>query len=179
MTVSEENKYRANLKVLQRHNKFIINIFDQFSHVCVYHHNGTKWEKQGFEGTMFLYERDTYPPYGFYILNRMGAVDFYQEIYPEDTIGAHGSYLMLQNYPDFTKARLAEVQQANPTTESDDRFADKWRVDLNIPRESKGRSQTLGLWMFATDAREPMIDVMIRCVAHFLLACLYLLASVY
>jgi hypothetical protein len=34
-----------------------VSIFDQFSHVCVYHHNGSKWEKQGFEGTMFLYER--------------------------------------------------------------------------------------------------------------------------
>ena len=80
----------------------------------MYHHNGKKWEKQGYEGSMFLYERcvsmlvkseqlrlsttygsDSYPPYGFYILNRMGMGDYIQQIYPEDDIGAHGSYLML------------------------------------------------------------------------------------
>ena len=55
--MSATSRYNHNLKVLRRRDPSIVSIFDQFSHVCVYHHNGSKWEKQGFEGTMFLYER--------------------------------------------------------------------------------------------------------------------------
>lgn len=51
------SRYNHNLKVLRRRDPSIVSIFDQFSHVCVYHHNGKKWEKHGFEGSMFLYER--------------------------------------------------------------------------------------------------------------------------
>ena len=57
MGMSPTSRYNHNLKVLRRRDPSIISIFDQFSHVCVYHHNGMKWEKQGFEGSMFLYER--------------------------------------------------------------------------------------------------------------------------
>lgn len=55
--MSPASRYNHNLKVLRRRDPSIVSIFDQFSHVCVYHHNGNKWEKQGFEGSMFLYER--------------------------------------------------------------------------------------------------------------------------
>jgi hypothetical protein len=55
--MSPEARYNHNLKVLRRRDPSIISIFDQFSHVCVYHHNGSTWEKNGFEGSMFLYER--------------------------------------------------------------------------------------------------------------------------
>jgi hypothetical protein len=55
--MSPASRYNYNLKVLRRRDPSIISIFDQFSHVCVYHHNGNKWEKQGYEGSMFLYER--------------------------------------------------------------------------------------------------------------------------
>ena len=51
------SRYQSNLNVLRRRDPSIVSIFDQFSHVCVYHHDGRKWEKQGFEGSMFLYER--------------------------------------------------------------------------------------------------------------------------
>lgn len=57
MGMSPLSRYNHNIKVLRRRDPSIISIFDQFSHVCVYHHNGMKWEKQGFEGSMFLYER--------------------------------------------------------------------------------------------------------------------------
>jgi len=55
--MSPTSRYNQNLKVLRRHDPSIVSIFDQFSHVCLYHHNGTKWEKKGFEGSMFLFER--------------------------------------------------------------------------------------------------------------------------
>jgi hypothetical protein len=166
------SRYNHNLKVLRRRDPSIVSIFDQFSHVCVYHHNGEKWEKQGFEGSMFLYERyvllfsasaaanthglcrNAYPPYGFYILNRMGMDDYIQRLYPEDDIGAHGSYLMLRSYPEYTSRRLANVSSEN-------KFDPVYRVP-RLDAKEKGTSVTVGLWMFATDAREPMIDVMMR-----------------
>lgn len=49
--------YENNLKVLRRREPSITSIFDQFSHVCVYHYHANKWEKQGYEGSMFLFEK--------------------------------------------------------------------------------------------------------------------------
>ncbi|KAF8621781.1 hypothetical protein AX15_007517 [Amanita polypyramis BW_CC] len=160
--MSPMSRYNHNLKVLRRRDPSIISIFDQFSHVCVYHHNGKKWEKQGYEGSMFLYERGSYPPYGFYILNRMGMEDYIHRLYPEDDIGAHGSYLMIRSYPDFTTERLNAIH--SPHDALPDKLSDVYIVP-NLDRlgyHDKGLSQTVGLWMFATDAREPMIDVMLR-----------------
>ena len=51
------SRYDYNLKVLRRRDPSILSVFDQFSHVCVYHHDGKKWEKHGYEGSMFLFER--------------------------------------------------------------------------------------------------------------------------
>ena len=55
--MSPGSRYNHNLKVLRRRDPSIVSIFDQFSHVCLYHYNGAKWEKKGYEGSMFLYER--------------------------------------------------------------------------------------------------------------------------
>jgi hypothetical protein len=55
--MSDAARYEQNLKVLRIRDKTIVKIIDQFSHVCLYDHNGTKWEKRGFEGSMFLVER--------------------------------------------------------------------------------------------------------------------------
>ncbi|KAL4068632.1 hypothetical protein V8B97DRAFT_2008889 [Scleroderma yunnanense] len=172
--MSPASRYSANMKVVRRRDPSIVSIFDQFSHVCVYHHNGDKWEKHGFEGSMFLYERisntlhsDSYPPYGFYIMNRVGMEDYNQRLYPEDGVGAHGNYLMLRHYPDFTARRIADARailhpslQDSPAT----KFAPEFAIaDLEKLHDiDKGQSQTVSLWCLATDARESMTDVMLR-----------------
>ena len=51
------SRYQHNLKVIQRHDPSITSLFDQFPHVCVYHHKGDEWRKKGCEGAMFLFER--------------------------------------------------------------------------------------------------------------------------
>ncbi|EGO03397.1 hypothetical protein SERLA73DRAFT_69271 [Serpula lacrymans var. lacrymans S7.3] len=161
--MSPASRYHHNMKVLRRRDPSIVSIFDQFSHVCVYHHNGDKWEKQGFEGSMFLYERNSYPPYGFYILNRVGMDDYIQRLYPEDNIGAHGNYLMLRSYPEFTARRLAEARTKLSPSEHEgesSKFAKEYSI-LNpekLQDMDKGKSLTVGLWCFATDAREPLND---------------------
>ncbi|KAF8217796.1 hypothetical protein K438DRAFT_2006827 [Mycena galopus ATCC 62051] len=160
--MSPEARYNHNLKVLRRRDPSIISIFDQFSHVCVYHHNGQTWEKNGFEGSMFLYESDSYPPYGFYILNRMGMDDYIQRLYPEDVTGIHGTYLMLRSYPDFTSRRMSHVLSSHDGVPG--KLSNAWAVPNldKLLEGDKGRAHTVGLWMFPTDAREPMIDVMMR-----------------
>ncbi|GLB39196.1 putative dcp1-like decapping family protein [Lyophyllum shimeji] len=157
------SRYQHNLKVLRRRDPSIVSIFDQFSHVCLYHHNGTKWEKQGYEGSMFLYERESYPPYGFYILNRMGMDDHIQRLYPEDNIGAHGSYLIIRSYPEFTDRRLALARASHPNG-TPHKFSDVYAVPNvdKLTAAEKGESNTIGLWMFATDSREPLIDIFTR-----------------
>lgn len=182
--------YQSNMKVLLRREPSITAIIDQFSHVCLYHHNGQKWEKHGYEGSMFLFEkyvvssfgersiprlrpdcRSTAPTYGFYILNRMGTDDYVRPIYPEDDMEIIGDYLMCRFYPDFTKTRL-EMGLPYPIPQ-ERRVAFDAEVLNRLPpeerekvqsKEKKGRSTTLGLWMFATDAREPLKEVMMRYV---------------
>lgn len=149
--MSPNSRYNHNLKVLRRRDPSIVSIFDQFSHVCLYHHNGEKWEKKGYEGSMFLYERDAYPPYGFYILNRMGMDDYIQRMYPEDDMNILGDYLMYKCYPDYTGLRLGLHMDSHRG------------IDPDLKNDKhKGRSITVGLWMFATESREPMKDVMMR-----------------
>lgn len=106
--------------------------------------------------------RDSYPPYGFYILNRMGMDDHIQRIYPEDSIGAHGSYLIIRSYPEFTARRLARVRASSH--ESPHKFSDVYALPNveKLTAAEKGDSETIGLWMFTTDLREPLIDVFSR-----------------
>lgn len=57
--MSPASRYNSNLRVLRRRDHTIVSVFDQFPHVCMYHHNKAagKWEKKGYEGTFFLFER--------------------------------------------------------------------------------------------------------------------------
>ena len=98
-------------------------------------------------------------------MNRVGMEDYIQRVYPEDSVGVHGSYLMMRHYPDFTARRLANARsmiQDGPAT----KFAPEYAIPdpEKLLDADKGRSQTVGLWCFATDAREPMTDVVMRCV---------------
>jgi hypothetical protein len=95
----------------------------------------------------------------------MGMDDYIQRLYPEDDVSAHGSYLMLRSFPDFTSQRLAAARNAASTSgQVLHKFSDTYAIPSpeTLQEERKGRSQTVGLWMFATDAREPLIDVMLR-----------------
>ena len=103
-------------------------------------------------------------------MNRVGMEDYIQRLYPEDSVGVHGSYLMMRHYPDFTARRLAEARSMLPLSMQDgppSKFAPQFAIadPEKLHDADKGRSQTVGLWCFATDAREPMTDVVTRCVS--------------
>ncbi|KIY47320.1 hypothetical protein FISHEDRAFT_59741 [Fistulina hepatica ATCC 64428] len=151
VTVSKEARYQSNLRRLRRRDPAIESIFCQFSHVCVFHSpNGTekKWEKRGYEGAMFLYERSAYPPYGIYVLNRQGLVDFMQNIYPEDKMGPDGALVGIRQYPRWTQARIQKVHEKDPHA---DRFSPLFKLDpaQKLPAEvddPNEPSQLVGLW---------------------------------
>lgn len=80
-----------------------------------------------------------------------------------------GDYLMCRFYIDFTKTRL-EMGLPYPIP-PDAREAFHAELNKRVPpeyqdkdkdKEKRGRSTTLGLWMFSTDARDPLKEVMMR-----------------
>jgi Dcp1-like decapping family len=118
-------------------------------------------------GVLTQLRRDSYPPYGFYILNRVGMEDYIQRLYPEDSMQAHESYLMMRSYPTFTSRRLALAHASLPPQRAEgpaSKFAREFAISdpEKLLDGDKGASQTVSLWCFATDARDPMQDVMIR-----------------
>ena len=60
-----------------------------------------------------------------------------------------GDYLMYKCYPDYTAHRLGMSLDRDTNPEL-------------AANKHKGKAITVGLWMFATDSREPMKDVMMR-----------------
>ena len=75
--------------------------------------------------------------------------DYIQRMYPEDDMTILGEYLMYKCYPDYTALRLGLPldRDTDPELAND---------------KHKGKVITVGLWMFATDSREPMKDVLMR-----------------
>jgi len=88
----------------------------------------------------------------------MGMDDHIQRLYPEDNIGAHSSYLIIRSYPEFTARRLAAARASATLDVVKHKFPAIYTVpdvDRLIGAE-KGDSETIGLWMFTTDSREPL-----------------------
>lgn len=106
----------------------------------------------------------------------MGTDDYIRPIYPEDDVGIVGDYLAFRYYPKFTQVRLALSLPYPIPPEQRARFdsallsnltpeevaASRAESASTSKKEWKGTSVTIGLWMFATDAREPLKDVMMR-----------------
>ncbi|KAH8984903.1 Dcp1-like decapping family-domain-containing protein [Lactarius akahatsu] len=167
-------RYQKNLKSLRRIDPTIVSIVDQFSHICLYRLHEGKWQKDGFEGASFLFERAAYPPYGLFILNRAGMNDYIHPIHPEDEIQAEGEYLMYRSYPEFTAKRLAMAKSAPPAlTESwtdarrrapsaNDPLTN-WRYLLN-QKPDKGHHETVMFWFLGSDSEhhEPLADTIDR-----------------
>ncbi|KAL1716672.1 hypothetical protein EV715DRAFT_293011 [Schizophyllum commune] len=160
-------RYNSNLKVLRRLDPHIQSIFDQFTHVCLYHYVDGRWEKRGYEGSMFLFERDVFPPYGFCILNKEGPEDHVQYLYPEDNFDAYGNYVVIQSYPSFTDKRLADLRATHAPEELQGLFSAIWKVPDHIKNNTqKGPPTVISLWIFGTEQRESMDDVMSRLYRH-------------
>lgn len=110
--------------------------------------------------------RNAYPPYGFYILNRAGMEDHIQRLYPEDDITSADSYLIIRSYPEYTNQRMTEIHSScSASSPPVNKFSEIYSRPGNLNLKTKEASNIIGLWYFANaENREPMIDVMKRCV---------------
>jgi len=61
-----------NFNVLRRHDNQISSILDSTSYAVIYRYFHGAWSKTGFEGTLFIFQRDCHPFYGVFVLNRQG-----------------------------------------------------------------------------------------------------------
>ncbi|MBW0518945.1 hypothetical protein O181_058660 [Austropuccinia psidii MF-1] len=71
-----------NFNVLRRHDPQICSIIDSTSYVVIYRYFHGAWSKTGFEGTMFLFQRQSSPLFGLFVLNRQGLDNFCQGLLP-------------------------------------------------------------------------------------------------
>ena len=109
--------------------------------------------------------RDSYPPYGFYILNRVGMDDYISRLYPEDELFDQANILIIRSFPDFMARRLASIETST-SGQTPDKFSNIYAIPniLDLDTKQKGRFLNIGLWMQPTDSRESMLKVMKRCV---------------
>ena len=109
--------------------------------------------------------RDAYPPYGFYILNRVGMDDYISRLYPEDELFDQANILIIRSFPDFLARRLAGIETST-SGQTPDKFSNIYAIPdiLDLGTKEKGRFLNIGLWMQPTDSRESMLKVMKRCV---------------
>ncbi|KZV72027.1 hypothetical protein PENSPDRAFT_374649 [Peniophora sp. CONT] len=180
--MAPELKYAQNLKVLKRADPSIESIVDQFPHVCIYQYDfaAHKWEKRGFEGSFFIFERRAYPPYGFFILNRMGMEDYVQYMYPEDALKPDNALLLYRAFKDYTAERLSRARSLPPhelnlpmetyTTwagrePSPDDPQTSWKLLAEPERES---GETIGLWMHAEEADRPDVKAVVTSLHEYI-----------
>ena len=109
--------------------------------------------------------RDAYPPYGFYILNRVGMDDYISRLYPEDELFDQANILIIRSFPDFLARRLASIETST-SGQTPDKFSNIYAIPnaLDLSTKEKGRFINIGLWMQPTNSRESMLKVMKRCV---------------
>lgn len=100
----------------------------------------------------------------------MGTDDYIRPIYPEDDMEIAGDIVMYRFYPDYTSRRISlglphPIPQEHRVMFFQGLNGSDPDADYNdLSNQKKGPSVTVGLWMFSTDSREPLKDVMLRYV---------------
>ncbi|KAG2003290.1 hypothetical protein CC2G_003904 [Coprinopsis cinerea AmutBmut pab1-1] len=109
-------------------------------------------------------QRSTYPPYGFYILNRAGSQDYISRLYPEDYLSAQGQILAIRHFAQFTNDRLANLKASLGGEPMPGPFDERYIVpDVeSLTHDMKGEHSLMGLWYHSDGNREPLSQVMQR-----------------
>ncbi|KAF9429614.1 hypothetical protein BGZ94_010144, partial [Podila epigama] len=93
----------VNLSVLQRHDSHITDIIDSSSYVVVYKFDeaSQSWTKKGVEGTMFVFQRSTFPSYGFFIMNRLGIDNLMADLTADMALQLTSDYIIYRDEKDI------------------------------------------------------------------------------
>jgi len=95
-----DTELRINLKALKKVDPYIISIEAHSSQVALYkfHPGKGDWEKTEVEGTLFVYQREAEPQYGFTIMNRLNMDNLVEPVTKELDFQLQTPFLLYRNH---------------------------------------------------------------------------------
>lgn len=89
-----------NLKALKKVDPYIVSIEAHSGQVALYKFSGAKgdWEKTEVEGTLFVYQREADPQYGFTIMNRLSMDNLVEPITKDLDFQLQSPFLLYRNH---------------------------------------------------------------------------------
>ena len=101
-TIDADTRRKANLRVLQRMDRNVIDIAITATHVVLYEYNNTKqssWEKKNVEGTLFVTKRSDAPRFKLVVLNRSSTENLEVPITASFQMQVKDPYLIFRDSP--------------------------------------------------------------------------------
>jgi len=95
----EGSKQLLNLSVLQRQDKYIVDVTHAARHTALYTYvdDTQKWERKGIEGSLFLTTRSVEPIYQVVVLNRLSTSNWFEPINAAFQIEEADPFLLFSN----------------------------------------------------------------------------------
>jgi len=95
-----DTELNINLKALKKVDPYIISIEAHSSQVALYkfHPGKGDWEKTEVEGTLFVYQREAEPQYGFTIMNRLNMDNLVEPVTKELDFQLQTPFLLYRNH---------------------------------------------------------------------------------
>jgi len=95
-----DTELNINLKALKKVDPYIISIEAHSSQVALYkfHPGKGDWEKTEVEGTLFVYQREAEPQYGFTIMNRLNMDNLVEPVTKELDFQLQPPFLLYRNH---------------------------------------------------------------------------------
>ena len=112
LSVNGEERKRANLRVLQRCDKRIIDIIGLATHVFLYEFSTSEnqWKKCNVEGSLFLAKRDEAPWFKMVVLNRNSTQNLEVEINTSFQMQLNEPYLIFRDAATYASGATARIR---------------------------------------------------------------------
>lgn len=105
--IDADTRRKANLRVLQRMDRNVVDVAITATHVVLYEYNITakqsSWEKMNVEGTLFVTKRSDAPRFKLIVLNRNSTENLEVSITAVLQMQVKDPYLILRNSPESTE----------------------------------------------------------------------------
>lgn len=103
-TIDADTRRKANLRVLQRMDRNVVDVAITATHVVLYEYNTTAkqslWEKKNVEGTLFITKRSDAPRFKLIVLNRNSTENLEVSITAALQMQVKDPYLILRDGPE-------------------------------------------------------------------------------
>lgn len=106
-TIDADTRRKANLRVLQRMDRNVVDVAITATHVVLYEYNTitkqSSWEKKNVEGTLFVTKRSDAPRFKLIVLNRNSTENLEIPITAVLQMQVKDPYLILRDSPESTE----------------------------------------------------------------------------